>query len=115
MKALDKAVEIISASMLKYIKEYEEDWNAFGDIKNMQDYLNCVCGGMSSKEFKEEEVYYLITKYNNDNYRLGNVDNNIQMWDDGTIEEKDGTTYSYRYLMNLVRKRVFSNPEEPED
>ena len=112
MSMLERAVDIISNSILEDIKRYEERWNCRGEITNMQEYLDNVAG-LSSREFKND-MMWLINNYNNENYSKG-IKDRINMWDDGTIEEKDGTTYSYRTIMSLVRKKVFKDTEEPED
>lgn len=112
---LDMVVNLIVNQMNKDIQEEEKRHNFKFERTNMQDYLDEIRWGMTSKEFKEE-VYYLANKQDNERYNNGyiNARSYINMMDDGSIEEFDGTIITYRQIMARVRKEVFKNNEEED-
>ena len=112
---LHRTARIITEEIKKDIADEEKRYGKM-DITSMKDYLEEVRWGMTSKEFKEE-VYYLATQYDNNLYENGCYTHRlyINMMDDGSIVEEDGTIYSYRQIMAEVRKQAFKNNEEEEE
>ena len=113
MTRLERVVELIANSMNEDIKSEEERFDFKFDRTNMKDYLEEIRWGMSSGEFKEE-VRYLVTEHDNDLYRNGYVCEElyISMNDDCEVIDNDGRLYTYRQIMNFVRKKVFKNNNE---
>lgn len=87
MKNLEKAVQIIVNDYKTTLQNDYSDW----DINSWSDMIEAF--GQDSRGVKEDVIYVLMGA-------------NIYLNDDCELEEQDGTTISYRKLMNEVRKEM---------
>jgi hypothetical protein len=87
MTNLEKAVQIIVNDYKTTLQNDYSDW----DINSWSDMIEAF--GQDSRGVKEDVIYVLMGA-------------NIYLNDDCELEEQDGTTISYRKLMNEVRKEM---------
>lgn len=87
MTNLEKAVQIIVNDYKTTLQNDYSDW----DIDSWSDMIEAF--GQDSRGVKEDVIYVLMGA-------------NIYLNDDCELEEQDGTTISYRKLMNEVRKEM---------
>ena len=87
MTNLEKAVQIIVNDYKTTLQNDYSDWN----INSWSDMIEAF--GQDSRGVKEDVIYVLMGA-------------NIYLNDDCELEEQDGTTISYRKLMNEVRKEM---------
>ena len=87
MTNLEKAVQIIVNDYKTTLQNDYSDW----DIHSWSDMVEAF--GQDSKDIKEDVIYTLRGA-------------DIYLNDDCELEEQDGTTISYRKLMNEVRKEM---------
>lgn len=87
MTNLEKAVQIIANDYKTTLQNDYSDW----DIHSWSDMVEAF--GQDSKDIKEDVIYTLRGA-------------DIYLNDDCELEEQDGTTISYRKLMNEVRKEM---------
>lgn len=87
MTNLEKALQIIVNDYKTTLQNDYSDW----DINSWSDMIEAF--GQDSRGVKEDVIYVLMGA-------------NIYLNDDCELEEQDGTTISYRKLMNEVRKEM---------
>ena len=87
MTNLEKAVQIIVNDYKITLQNDYSDW----DINSWSEMIEAF--GQDSRGVKEDVIYVLMGA-------------NIYLNDDCELEEQDGTTISYRKLMNEVRKEM---------
>lgn len=92
---LELVVSLITKDVKDDLNGYYKDWG----IESWSEYLEDT--GRTSTDFKED-VCYILNRYSNEN----NVD--VYLNDSYELELEDGSLFSYRKLMNKVRKQLKS-------
>lgn len=96
---LELVVEILVKDLQEDLNGHYKNW----EIESWSEMLNAF--GQDSKDCKEDLIY-ILDSYANDNNIFPLV------FDDGSLEDTDGTIVSYRKIVNLVKKELFKKEEK---
>lgn len=92
MTNFDKAVEISVAEIKRDAEFCNVDWEWVDDWSKLLDWF-----GQNSEEMKEDVLYI-----------LNRSELSFSVFDDGSIENEDGSIKTYRQLTNAIRKELFA-------